>query len=187
MAQLTARQKFIQVALKYGKSVYGLPKTGQLASYAAFDDGYFRAGYPKYVIRFVIVEENIVRDDATGLYWVRDPSLLGGVWGNPGDPSAMNWADAVHNCRYSFAGGLTDWRLPNIRELESIKDYKLYQPVIDLDYFPNAQFGNYWTSTTLAYLATWAWYIDFWEGYSDYINKSSEFLVRPVRGGNLGT
>ncbi len=99
-----------------------------------------------------------------------------------------------------FAGHC-DWRIPNIKELQSIVDYEFRsQPSF---VFVNAAFynaagcpgctdvtlatcsctaaGAYWSSTTL--LSNNAWAVAFNDGgvYSDF--KSRGFQVRAVRGG----
>jgi hypothetical protein len=40
-------------------------------------------------------------------------------------------------------GGHSDWRLPNIKELESLTDDMRYNPAIDTTYFPNANASGY--------------------------------------------
>jgi hypothetical protein len=54
------------------------------------------------------------KDDATGLMWsVRD---------NGAD---TNWVQANNYCENLTLGGLTDWRLPTLKELETIYDKRL--------------------------------------------------------------
>ncbi|HIJ40660.1 MAG TPA: DUF1566 domain-containing protein [Deltaproteobacteria bacterium] len=45
-------------------------------------------------------------------------------------------------------GGQDDWRLPTLKELDSILDLSVYDPVIDSRYFNDTQSENYWSSTT---------------------------------------
>lgn len=52
-----------------------LPRTGQTMSYAAGDDGTFRAGNPR-LTRFINNGNGTVSDRATGLTWVKQPELI---------------------------------------------------------------------------------------------------------------
>ncbi len=183
MAQLTARQKFIQVALKYELLISGLPKTGQLSSYSLWDDGYYQAGKPKTGPRFTDNGDNTITDHATGLMWIKDPSQLGGVWGTPGNPDIMTWEGALLAC---YALGEVEfklWRLPNVNELHSIVNYFLVNPAIATVYFPNAQADFYWSSTTSAQFLERAWIVDFHDGDVEKQDKATAYYARPVRGG----
>jgi hypothetical protein len=161
-----------------------LPRTGQTTSYRDHDDGYYETGFP-HATRFVANGNNTVFDRATGLTWVADPSQLGGVWGTPGSPSQMTWNDAIDNCAALSHGGMTDWRLPNKVELESIVDLSQSSPAIDTSTFPNTQSQYYWASTARAANTTWAWEVQFSTGYDYYTAKTDSRYVRPVRGGRI--
>jgi PKD repeat protein len=56
-----------------------------------------------------------VTDKATGLMWAKSDSGTGMGWSN-----ALAWVQAKNSARYL---GYSDWRLPNIKELQSIVDY----------------------------------------------------------------
>jgi len=183
MSILTAYDKFIQQALKYGFSLFGLPKTGQTTSYRDGDDGDFEKGYPKAPPRFKDNGDGTVTDNATGLMWVKDPSQLGGVWGTPGNPSDMDWFDAIDNSEALDYAGHSDWRLPNIVELGSIVNWSQTNPATYPTYFPNTQ-NLYWSSTTFAGQSLWALLITFNEGVSQRMDKRTDVLFsRPVRLG----
>lgn len=57
--------------------------------------------------------DGTITDSATGLMWMQDDSGEGMTW-----ESALEYAESKE-----FAG-YTDWRLPNIKELQSIVDYQ---------------------------------------------------------------
>jgi len=185
MGKQLGHNKFVENALKYGFSLWGLPKTGQTTSYRTGDDGDLKKGYPKEPPRFKDNGDGTITDNATGLMWVKDPSQLGGVWGTPGNPSDMTWNNAIDNCLALDYAGHNDWRLPNIKELMSIVDYGTWLPSIDVVFFPNTAWSYYWSSTTAFPSTGSAWAVNFMDGSIDYYNTKTidTFFVRPVRLG----
>lgn len=71
------------------------------------------------------------------------------------NPTTMVWCndwgtpDALTACNGISAGGFSDWRLPNVKELMSIVDYGRVSPAID-PIFDNCQSYDYWSGTTYA-------------------------------------
>ena len=177
MSLLTAYDKFIQVALKYAFSLFGLPKTGQTVEYQSGDDGAYEKGYPKSGARFVDNGDGTITDKATGLMWAKDGN---GAGCNNG--ATIAWGAAITFANDLTFAGYSDWRLPNVKELQSIVDYSTYNPAIDSS-FTNTQSGYYWSSTTYADLTDFAWDVYFNYGYVDLDDKDDGYYVRPVRGG----
>ena len=120
-----------------------------------------------------------VSDTSTGLMWQQDTAR--DEWG---DYDYMTWEEALDYCEVLSLGGHTDWRLPNIKELDSLVDLSRYNPAINTFYFPNTLASTYWSSTTYPYHA---WYMHFDYGYDNWFNKSSTSYVRAVRGGQGGS
>ncbi|MCP4754497.1 MAG: DUF1566 domain-containing protein, partial [Proteobacteria bacterium] len=90
--------------------------------------------------------------------------------------------------------GKSDWRLPNIKELQSIVDYSKLKPAIDVTYFPNIHTSSnddYWSSTTnirdtgfTTYSnSDYAIFVTFRDGNTGYFLKSFGHYARCVRGG----
>lgn len=77
--------------------------------------------------------EGTVTDTSTGLMW---PKASQGL---------MGLGAALAYCQALDLGGRQDWRLPNIKELESWLDVAR---VLNTDFFSGASTGDYWTSTT---------------------------------------
>ena len=113
--------------------------------------------------------DGTVTDNMTDLMWQHD------------EGGSNSWEDAIGYCENLSLGGHTDWRLPNIKELESITDDSFDAPVIDTNYFPNAQRSLYWSSTTFASMSSYAYYIDFTSGRIYYYAKWVPFYTRCVR------
>jgi len=58
------------------------------------------------------------------------------------------WEEAIKYCENLNYGGYTDWRLPNLNELELILDYDNYDPAIS-NSFKNITSNIYFTSTSV--------------------------------------
>ena len=92
-----------------------------------------------------------VRDLRTGLAW-RRPA------GDAGRPVTWREAlDTVDRMNREAPGGRGDWRLPNIRELESLVDTGVHTPALPPDHpFGEIPDGT-WSSTTSVYEPRYAW------------------------------
>ena len=180
---LTAYDRFIQQALKYGFSLFGTAKSGQLTSYYAYDDGSTQKGYPKTPPRFVDNGDGTITDKASGLMWVKEPGAIGGLFGTPGSPSQMAWELAIIQCNNLNYAGHIDWRLPNIKELFSIIDFGATNPTIDENFFPSTQVLKYWTSTSEHAFTDAKWTINFNDAVTASLFYTDTYYLRPVRLG----
>jgi Protein of unknown function (DUF1566) len=143
------------------------PATGQTTSYVAGDDGDIRAGAP---LRYRDNGDGTVTDENTNLMWEKKDQAGGGLhnWDNtyPWQGTCSNSsttvcgtdADCSGDGTCNVSGGMTifqwvaqlntlpcfarycDWRIPNVKELQSIVDYETYLPSVD------AAFNNYCTA-----------------------------------------
>jgi hypothetical protein len=95
----------------------------------------------------------------------------------------MTWANALTSCNELNYGGHDDWRLPNIKELQSLVDFANIGPAIDTEAFPNTQSDYYWSSTSYqgGGLHDGAWVVDFDNGYMGDVGKTNTLYVRCVR------
>ena len=129
---------------------------------------------------YTVNGDGTVTDATTGLTWKRCSE--GQIWtGNTcsGTANTYTWAQAV--ALTSSFSNRNDWRLPNIRELQTIVDRTVYNPSINSSIFPNTSASRIWSASSYS---SSAWYVGF--GYGDsyyYGNKSNSFQVRLVRGG----
>jgi hypothetical protein len=77
-----------------------------------------------------------------------------------------------------------DWRLPNIKELQSIVEEQCYSPAINLTAFPSTSVTSIWSNSPGASglnLPNSSWYIDFSYGEMLYASRSDTLGVRLVR------
>ncbi len=92
----------------------------------------------------------------------------------------LNWQDAKAYCQELELVGYDDWRLPSIKELQSIVDASRYNPAIKRG-FANVASSRYWSSSEYVSVAKYAWVVYFKYGGTSYGTKSAEYFVRCVR------
>ncbi|MGQ1891509.1 Lcl C-terminal domain-containing protein [Thermophagus sp. OGC60D27] len=115
--------------------------------------------------------DGTITDNSTGLMWAQNDS-----------GEAMDWEDALAYAENSDLAGYTDWRLPNVKELQSIVDYSYspsatdaskvgpaIDPVFSCTPITNeagdSDYGYYWTGTSAHFTSGepyyYAWYVAF--------------------------
>jgi hypothetical protein len=101
-------------------------------------------------------------------------------------PGVMTWEDALRAADTTTHGGFTDWRLPNVKELQSLSVRDMTLPTTDLRFFPCiAPAASYWTSTTVLNKSlTQAWIMQTDLGIATYAEKATAQHVILVRGGD---
>ncbi len=85
---------------------------GQDAQYAGYQPSYTDNG------------DGTVTDNVTGLLWTQDQS-----------DRSMDWSEAPGYCESVAVGGITDWRVPSLKELWSIRDFSEGWHWVDTYYF----------------------------------------------------
>ncbi len=132
---------------------------------------------------FVDNGNGTVTHKKTGLIWQR--CALGQTWTGTncsGTASTYNYEQAKA-LTANFAGQ-SDWRLPNIAELETLVERDNYSPAINNTIFPNTIFDNYfWSSSLYASYDVMAWMMSFNYGKIYMGNKTISLPVRLVRAG----
>lgn len=163
-----------------------LPQTGQTASYTAQDDGDLRRGIAWPSPRFDKSAAGMIGDRLTGLVWARNagaPNTAGCAGGKKNWQDALIYVDCLNSTNYL---GFSDWRLPNINELQSL----LHKGVVSNDAwlmekgFTNFQSSYYWTSNSYAADPVHYAWVFHWD--TAYIGKDESAAVWPVRGGAQG-
>ncbi len=180
------------------------PASGQTTAYQADkndgiagevavpDDGTVQAGAP---LSYTDNGDGTITDNNTGLMW--EKKVAGGGclhcvnltprWSVPGGSmvTIWDWLDDVNAEGGTGFAGYNDWRIPNVKELQSIVDYERSNPSIDPFFDPTAA-SDYWSSTTDVSDPTFAWAVSF--VFGDAVRfaggKNSSLHVRAVRGGS---
>ncbi|MGD1822815.1 MAG: DUF1566 domain-containing protein [Pleomorphochaeta sp.] len=129
-------------------------------------------------INNTLIDNGTVTDSSTRLMWMADDATY-----------AMEWKDALAYCEILEYAGYDDWKLPDIKELQSIVDYTGVYPTIDHSYFNTTQLEEknpnyyYWSSTS-AYFSTenplygYAWYVAFGFAIGDTTDSHGAGAVR---------
>ena len=165
-----------------------IPMTGQRLCYDSTgtlrncvgtgEDGEYLSGVAWPNQRFTDHGDGTVTDNLTGLMWTKDTQQI---------PEATAWQDALDACNSLVYTEYDDWRLPNVRELQSLLDYGRQYPALPQGHpFINLSFW-YWSSTTIhAKDLQYAWVVNIddtflLEGYKPGIGG----YAWPVRGGRV--
>jgi len=122
-----------------------------------------------------------VKNNITGQTWevkTTDNKNDTYIWAESG-PDFTTHSSQVNN---NTLCGFSDWRVPNIKELNSIIDNTKTNPSINTLYFPNSTSNNYWSNSSRFSPSTYAWSGNFYDGYTRTNSKSSSSNIRLVRG-----
>jgi hypothetical protein len=121
--------------------------------------------------RYVLTPDT-VRDTQTSLTWQRVPPA-----------AAYDKANAAAYCQSLTLGGLSGWRLPTIKELQSLIDVRAHNGAIDTSAFPvgAARDGSdaFWSSTLQGSFD--AFVVRFSLGETRFFSVQGSLSVRCVR------
>lgn len=125
-----------------------------------------------------------ITDTQTGLIWRR--CVEGQAWTGStcgGFYATYSWNDALA-CAKSIATrtGMA-WRLPNVKELQSLVNPNAIAPTIDTTVFPGTPSDVFWTSTPSSREASTVWIVHFYHGNVYNGSRYNGHAVRLVRAG----
>jgi len=170
-----------------------LPKTGQTKCYdtegveipcpGTGQDGDIQAGVAWPEPRFADNGDGTMIDNLTGLMWTKDANL-------PNSP--VTWQQALDRANSLTLADYSDWRLPNVNELESLINTNEADSAawLTTQGFTNVlQTEYYWSSTTFAAGPGDAWIVGMRNGSMGISSKPNVYYyyVWPVRGGQCGS
>jgi hypothetical protein len=167
-------------------------KTGQTTSYETGDDGDLQKGVAWPTPRFVDNANGTVTDNLTDLIWLQDANCVTFFSSDNTEQNSRSWNTALTAtnslangyCGLSDGSNAGDWRLPDIKELQSLIDCGRHSPALPSNHpFTGVQNSSYWSSTTIAYSTTSSWYMNIGAGGMGSAGKGSTLRVWPVRGG----
>lgn len=113
----------------------------------------------------------VVSDALTGLTW---ESTIDGA-------SKLTFDQAAEHCRMLRTEGACDWRVPSMKELQTLLIDELSHPALDPDAFPGAPGGFQWTSSLDSADDSRAWIVSASDGEVVTSSRLDSFAVRCVR------
>lgn len=151
---------------------------------------------------FVDNKDGTVTDLRTSLTWAKCTvgqtyTLATNSCSSSGATTFTTWGEALAAAESYSVNDITDWRMPNIKELGSLVDRSCAAPAINLTLFPNTISSIYYTSTpyngsadlTLPYSIDHlvSRVIDFSNGaeipFTKPDSSNTSYVVRAVKGG----
>lgn len=109
----------------------------------------------------------VVTDNTTGLLWTKEYLSYSGI--------SLTWKMALDHCANLNYAGYSDWRLPNINELNTLIDYSKHDPASS---FPGVPSYFFWSSTS-SFENLWS--TDSYSGITSWGGKSGNSYARCVR------
>ena len=184
----------------------GVAKTGQNQWIPLFippfgSDGDLQKGVVWPVPRFTdngigndnfFISNGTVTDNLTGLIWLKNANCFG----------AKTWSQALSevtslangSCGLSDGSTVGQWRLPNVREMQSLIHYGFSNPALSNTQgtgkwtegapFVGLLSDYYWLSTTFANAPNEAWYVILGSGIMSTGTQGLTLNVWAVRGGH---
>ena len=181
--------------------------TGHIKAYAANSSGPIGGKYVRAVRggtygtnNFVDNGDETISDTNTGLMWAQND-----------DGVTYDWENALAHAESSELAGYSDWRLPNVKELQGIVDYSYSPsatdaskvgPAIDpifsctpiINEAGDDDYGYYWTGTSANFTSGepyyYAWYVAFGMAVDgngdDFHGAGGVRFDTKVEGGPLG-
>jgi hypothetical protein len=116
--------------------------------------------------------QGTVTDRLTGLVWQREVHTYA-------------WQDAKRYCA-NQSPAEAGWRLPSMKELQTIVDESQSNPAIDNRAFPDTPPAWFWSSSAAAGSSNRAWSVDFHSGHTsesllEFDSNQLRLYVRCVR------
>lgn len=169
-SQMATSTKYVSTTMDGNETMFGVNfADGRIKGYPVNSRGgrpsktfyvFYVRGNPKYGRNdFRDNGDGTVSDKSTGLMWAKLDS--GHLKAGPGRDGKFDWEQALRWCEELEYAGYSDWRLPNIKELQSLVDYTrapdtsqsaAIDPVFEVtpirDALGRVDYPFYWSSTT---------------------------------------
>jgi len=156
--QFASSTIYVSTTMNGNETMFGVNFVdGRIKGYPLNNKQYYVrcvAGNTDYGINsFVDNADTTITDQTTNLMWQQN------------DAESTNWENAISQCEAETTAGFEDWRLPNVKELQSIVDYTrapaptngstgsaAIDPIFNSTAITNeageVDWSSYWSSTT---------------------------------------
>ena len=161
----------ISTATQYVWTVY--------SGYGAFSGSDKTEALPVRCVRGSAAASHVFVDNGNG---TTTDNTTGLTWQRQDDGNRRTWQAALNYCENLILGGASDWKVPDVKELQSIADYTKFSPAIDTTVFPGTLSGYYWSSSSYYGSNTnYAWIVFFDHGLVYYVYEGYSYYARCVR------
>jgi hypothetical protein len=138
--------------------------------------------------RFTDNGNGTVQDHLTGLIWLKNATCFPlNSWTNAlANSNTLSAASAPGACGLTDGSAAGSWRLPNVKELQSLIDFGQTSPALPSgNPFTGVLTSPWpiWSSTTVTGTPNTAWYVNPYTGLISTDSKTNSAYVWPVRGG----
>ncbi len=120
-----------------------------------------------------------ITDNYTGLVWVKCSQGNTGSSCNIGSPTLRAWSKARSECDDLVFAGNSNWRMPTLKELQSIVDSGRANPAINKNFFSGSNYP-YWASTAPAGYSSSRFTVVFADGVVYYKDMNNYAATRCV-------
>jgi hypothetical protein len=90
-------------------------------------------------------------------------------------------SDLEADCKNIDVAGFTDWRMPEIDELQLIVDRTRYNPALDPELFLDVPLDWLWSATAAAWSSASAWLVGANDGFVGNLRRSGSGFALAVR------
>jgi hypothetical protein len=127
-------------------------------------------------------EWSMVMDQTTGLIW--EVKTDDGSIHDKDNQYGYYYLEEkfIDRMNQNMFGGFSDWRIPEMDELNTLTNIRHHRPSINPQYFPNTRASDYWTATPHVNDTSQGWCVSFFHGNDSIQSRQSAFYVRAVRG-----
>ena len=161
---------FYEVGTTHGDAPSAIGVNHATGHIKAYPDGSVGSPMSGKYVRCVQGDDYLINDYADNGDGTVTDATTGLMWMQMDTGEGVDWEEALALADESTYAGYDDWRLPNVKELQSIVDYSGVYPAIDPDYFEVTDEDAYFWTSTSAYFSPadpgyyYAWYVAF--GYA---------------------
>jgi len=139
---------------------------------------------PESPVNYTDNKNGTITDNYTGLIWKKCPQGISGNDCKGGSPSLREWSKARVECEELSFAGKKGWRIPSLKELQSIVDTGVFDPSINKNFFGSSN-DPYWTLTSPAEYPGSKFTVLFSDGSVYYSSSNNIAATRCIYDGNV--